>query len=487
MTAPLALGLDLGTGGARAVVARADGALVAAADVAIDTSSAPVQPGWHEQDPEDWWRAAQQAVAAALAELTGDERRAIRALCVDGTSGTVVGVDGQGSVTTPALMYNDGRSVDAARELEQVAQRATGRPHGLTAAYGISKLRWLELHAPAEFKATHRFAHQADFIAGRLTGRFGVSDYSNALKTGFDLESEAWPAWLDGFPQLRDRLPAIVAPGEPLAPIDPGVARSLGLAESTQVVAGATDGTTAFLASGASRRGDDNTTLGTTLVFKRIAAAPVRDSDGLLYCHRLPGGVWLPGAASNVGGDWIRKGFRGRDLAALDREAGGRLPTDHLAYPLCVRGERFPFRAVEAEGFVEPAAEEPGVDYAAKLQGTALVERLAYEVLDQSAPSSGDVFATGGGSASDAWLQLRADVTGRTYHRPAHPDSAFGSAILAHAGGLGRDLWATSRSMVRIVDTFRPSPSNRARYGEYYRDFRALLEQRGYLQKRSSE
>ena len=481
MTAPLAIGLDLGTGGARAVIVRADGEVMASASAELDTRRTHARPDWHEQDPADWWRAASTAVGGAVAKLKGDSSGAIRAVCVDGTSGTVVGVDARGAVATPALMYNDSRAELEARELNDLATKATGANPGITASFSLAKMRWLERRAPAAFEATHRFAHQADLVASRLTGRLGVSDYSNALKSGFDLTQGAWPGWLDGLGQLRARLPEVVAPGAVLGQVMGEVARSLGIPRETQVIAGVTDGTAAFLASGASRTGDDNTTLGTTLVFKRIASAHVHDPEGLLYCHRLPGDVWLPGAASNVGGDWIRKEFGGRDLAALDEAAQRSLPVEILAYPSCVRGERFPFRSEDASGFVDPAVDDPATAFAAKLQGTALLERLAYEVLDRSAPSSGDVFATGGGSASDVWLQLRADVTGRTYHRPACPESAFGSAVLAHAGALGRDLWETSRDMVRIARTFRPRPSLHARYTEYYRRFVALLEHRGYL------
>lgn len=481
MNPPLAVGLDLGTGGARVVVARADGELIASASVPLATSPVGEHPERHEQDAQGWWHAARAALAQALGALPSGARGAIRALCVDGTSGTLVGVDGEGAVTTPGLMYNDARAAEEARELNALALEATGASAQLTATHGLAKLRWLELHLPGAFAATRRVVHQADLVAGRLSGRLGVSDWSNALKTGFDVGAQAWPGWLDALPQLRERLPEVVAPGNVLGPLVPEVARALELPGDVRVVAGVTDGTAAFLASGASRAGDDNTTLGTTLVFKRLSSARVRDHEGLLYCHRLPGGAWLPGAASNVGGDWLRREFAGADLAALDAAAEPLLPVEHLAYPLCVHGERFPFRAPEARGFVEPPTDDPLQRYAAHLQGTALVERLAYERLDRSSPSTGVVFATGGGSRSDVWMQLRADVTGRTYHRPAQPESAFGSAVLAMAGALERDLWSTSRAMVRIADTFRPRPERHARYDAYHRRFVALLEQRGHL------
>jgi xylulokinase len=447
------LGVDLGTGGARALVVDPEGGVVA-------SGRAPLATG--EPDAEAWWRAAREAIRAAASSEVG-------ALCVSATSGTVVGVDAHGRPTTRASYYNEVRAEEEA-ELRAFA--------GGAALSALARLRWFERHRPHELEATATFAHQADFVVGRLTGRFGVSDASNALKTGYDLRARAWPAWLDELPALRARLPEVVAPGTVLGEVRGAVADELGLPRGTAVVAGVTDGTAAFLASGATRVGDDNTTLGTTLVFKRLAARPPEDAAGALtYSHAL-GGRWLPGAASNTGGEWLRSDHPGADLAALDAAAAERLPTDHAAYPLRASGERFPFRSATAEGFCEPPADDPVTRYAAHLEGTAYVERLAYEVLGAT---DGDVFATGGGSRSEVWMQLRADVTGRALHRPVCPEAAFGSAVLAAAGSAGTDLWDACRQRVRVERTFAPRPERHAAYAERYACFRGRLEERGYL------
>lgn len=475
------LGLDLGTGGARALVVAEDGEVLAGASASIEPvaqHAALAAQGRHEQDPEAWWRAARAAVRCATAEVSriGSGPVQVCALSVDGTSGTVVGVDASGQPTSPALMYDDGRATAQALELAGLASGA------VSPTSGTAKMRWIEQELPREFEATAVFLHQADFIAARLTGEVGVTDASNALKSGYDLAAGAWASWLSKLPDLSARLPRVVEPGTTLGGLRAEVARELGLPAGLSIVAGLSDGTAAFLASGATQPGEDNTTLGTTLVFKRVARREVRDPAGLLYCHRLPGDIWLPGAASNVGGGWIRAGFAGADLAQLDRSAEALLPTQHLAYPLNSRGERFPFRSSTAEAFCEPAAESDAQRYAANLQGTALVERQAYEVLDAATGrSSGPVFATGGGAQSDVWMQLRADVCGRTYHRPASSESAFGSAVLAAGNALFDDLWRASRSMVRIERSFQPDPERARVFDEYHARFRAELVRRGYL------
>ena len=481
-TTPLYLGIDLGTGGVRALVVDGTGSVVAGHSVPFPKSDRVLPAGHHEQDAADWWRATQQAVAGIVAALTkqGFSSDQIAALAVDGTSGTVVGVSANGEPVGPGLMYNDGRATVEAKELAALSTSAGPSPAGqIAASYAIAKIRWLQQHTPREFAGTRWFAHQADYIASRLSGRWGISDYSNALKTGYDLLADRWPDWLgsSSLMPIRERLPEVVAPGTVIGTVSVAVAAELGLSAETKVAAGATDGTAGFLASGANQIGDDNTTLGTTLVFKRIAAAPTLDPRGLIYCHKLPGGLWLPGAAGNTGCEWMGQKYPGADFQQLDRDAASCLPCEALAYPLARTGERFPFLSATAVGFCE-VTNSQAEEFAAHLQGVALVERLCYETLaTATGVPGGDVFATGGGSRSDIWMQLRADVTGRVYHRPACPESAFGAAVLAatpdHNG-----LWPAIRGLVRVERHFEPDPTRKANYDAIYSRFLTTLKDR---------
>jgi sugar (pentulose or hexulose) kinase len=237
------------------------------------------------------------------------------------------------------------------------------------------------------------------------------------------------------------------------------------------------------LASGARRPGDYNTSLGTTLVFKGISRSICRHPDGLVYCHKLPGGYWLPGAASNTGTEWISQHYSGGYPHALDAEAAMQLPCQVLAYPLARQGERFPFLSSNAVGFVGPPhGSDAPTTHAALLQGTAFVERLAYEVLDEVASTQGgDIFSTGGGSRNDLWLQCRADATGRVIHRPACPESAFGAAVLAGAGTIHGSWERAVEGMVKLQSTFVPRPGLCAEYDRLYQEFCAELKRRGYL------
>jgi xylulokinase len=483
--APLFLGIDLGTSGVRAMAVAEDGRVAADASVPLASGIVTGAAGCHEQSPLVWWQAVCQTLALLVKDLRagGIPPQRLAAVAVDGTSGTLVALDGSGNPLRPALMYNDSRATAEADLLNVVAAdfcRKLG--YRFQASFALAKILWLQAHEPDVFRSAAWFVHQADYVQGRLTGVPGVSDYSNALKTGYDLLEECWPAWIDARGPLSQRLPRVVAVGGRVGEISTAVADEIGLPRGLAVVAGATDGTAAFVASGVHRPGDYNTTLGTTLVFKGASRQICSHPDGLIYCHKLPDGLWLPGAASNTGGEWIAHDFADADLQALDAAAAVRLPTECLAYPLARTGERFPFRSATAQGFWLPEPDERSARYAAGLQGVALLERLCYDVLDGATGGrGGEVYSTGGGSRSDVWMQCRADVTGRVIHRPQCGESAFGAAVLAAAGGLGSGVSAAIRRMVRLERSFTPNTKQKAGYDRLFDRFCDELRSRRWI------
>lgn len=481
----LFLGIDIGTQGVRALAVSQHGRVVAEASVSLGDAVVQPQPGRHEQSPHAWWKATCSATHSLMDRLTaaGASPGQLAAVALDGTSGTVVPLGDAGEPLRPAMMYNDPRAKEEGERLNQSAGEFCRKlGYQFNSSFGLAKIAWLQAHEPATVARTVHFVHQADYVAGRLTGQPGVSDYSNALKTGYDLVDECWPGWIGEMLGLSERLPKVVPPGTPIGVVSAMAAAETRLPKGMAVVAGATDGTTAFLASGTRRPGDYNTSLGTTLIFKEISREICRHPDGLIYCHKLPGGLWLPGAASNTGGQWIGVRFPGADLRAMDAAAAAHLPSPCLAYPLMRTGERFPFLCERAEGFWLGIADNTTELYAAGLQGVALVERLAYDVLDRVAQvSGGEVFSTGGGSRSDVWVQCRADATRRVIHRPACTESAFGAAILAAAGSHFSGLDVAVEEMVHVERSFWPDGAKGEAYDRLYEQFCQELQRRGFL------
>ncbi len=482
---PVFLGIDLGTGGVRALAVDEQGSVLASANVNFPPAPGNFPEGHHEQQPEVWWQTACRALGRLTDKLTrcGISPDALRGAAIDGTSGTLVLLDRDGHPVRPALMYNDSRGAEQASQINAVAGEFIAR-HGysFSSSFAAAKLRWLQEHEPQAFSRGRFAAHQADYLAFRLTGDLGLTDFNNALKTGYDLLEDRWPDWLTADSAIADRLPEVLAPGTSLGRVSKAGADATGLPPGLPILAGTTDGVAAALASGLNRPGQYNTSLGTTLVFKGLSDTISADPRGLVYSHKLPGGRWLPGAASNTGGQWIGRWFGDADWAAMDHQAPDLLLSAPVAYPLARSGERFPFAHPQASGFFvrQPAAEPER--YAACLLGTALVERLAYEVLDRvTGQSAEEIYATGGGSRSDVWSQCRADVTGLPLNRPACTETAFGAAVLVASGVSGDALDEVVRKMVHIEKSFFPNVSRAVLYQERFEEFGKELRRRGYL------
>ncbi len=473
------VGLDLGTSGARAVAVDAAGLIVAEGSAPLPAPRVPLPPGRFEQWPADWWVTTCSALQAMMGAL--GPRRVV-ALAASSTSGTVCLVDGSGAPLGPALMYSDSRANAEAEEVQAAGHELAGRlGYRFSASFALPRLLWLARHHPADVAQARWFHSPADYLAGRLTGTWGVTDWTNALKTGYDLETGAWPAFISELGLPAERFPRVLPPGAPLGPVSPGAAAETGLPPGTPVLLGATDGCASQFSTGAVSPGDWNSTLGTTLVVKGVSGSLVRDPHGRIYSHRHPEGYWLPGAASTTGGEAIATRFDPESLGRLNAGALAASPTSLVVYPLTRRGERFPFICPHAEGFMLGDSDDPQTLYTAHLEGVAYVERLAYQVLEEVGLEVGDtVYAAGGANRSVAWLQIRADVGGRRLAVPRASGAAMGAAILAAGQVWFPGLSAAARALVHTERTFEPRAELRAAYDERYGRFLAALAERGY-------
>ncbi|NLV73869.1 MAG: FGGY-family carbohydrate kinase [Chloroflexi bacterium] len=480
-------GIDLGTQGVRVLVCDAQGAVQAEASVAFSDALQQDGPaGYNEQDAHAWHSATWQALQAALAKLaeTGQPADAIAALSVTSTSGTLCLVDAAGEPVRPAIMYSDVRAAEEAAIVQAAGEEISLKLGSkFSASYAISRLVWLQCHEPQSLEAARWFCSPTDLVIGWLTGVWGVTDWTNALKTGYDVVDLSWPAFIGERLGLdMAKLPNVVAPGAPIAPICDKVSERSGLSAQTQVYAGATDGTASQLASGAAAIGEWNSTLGTTLVLKGVSEALIRDPSGRVYCHRHPQGYWLPGGASSAGADCIAQRFEAAQLDELNAAASQRTPTDLVVYPLARRGERFPFNAPSAEGFILGQAHDVQEYFTAHLEGIAYVERLAYQVVSDLGAQVGDtIYAVGGATQSAAGLQIRADVLGKVLSVPQVPSGAMGAAILAAAGSAFPNVTEAVAAMVYPAQRVEPRTGYAAAYEERYQRFVAACRERGYL------
>jgi sugar (pentulose or hexulose) kinase len=424
VSAAIALGIDVGTSGVRACAVDAAGHSVG---VAAATMPPPRQDGAAiEQDPAIWWDAVLTALRA-LGRAT--DLASVRRLAVDGTSGTLLLIDAQGRPCSPGLMYNDARATASAVRIRQAAPPESGA-HGSSAA--LAKLLHLQAAGlPAE--ARHA-VHQADWIAGRLAGRFGISDENNALKLGYDPITRSWPDWLDTLGVPRALLPAVLVPGALLGRIDSTQAATLGLPDDIEVRLGTTDGVAAFLATRAAANGDAVTSLGSTLVVKLLSDRPIFAAPQGVYSHRL-GERWLAGGASNSGGTVLLNHFTAERMQALTPCLDPEHPTGLDYYPLPAPGERFPIADPALAPKVTPRPDDDAVFFQGLLEGIAGIEALAYQRLAAlSAPAIARVITIGGGAKNAAWTAIRARRLGVPVTVAEETEASFGTALLALNG-----------------------------------------------------
>lgn len=422
MSGPLVIGMDIGTSGLRCVAMDRAGECVAAAERRF--AGQRVDP----RDPLGWATLADATLLDLLAEI---DRDAVDAIAVDGTSGTLLGVCERGRPVAAPLMYNDAVTDTAAVERASSGAPADSAAHGPTS--GLAKALVLQ-----DAVGVAHLLHQADWLSARLTGRWGVSDENNALKTGYDPVTRRWGDWIAATGLRHALLPDVVPAGTPVAPILPEMAARFGLRRDVTVVAGTTDGCASFLATGASDIGDGVTALGSSLTLKILADRPISSPAHGIYSHRIAGG-WLVGGASNTGGRVLAAYFDSDRLAELSEHIDPERDARFDYYPLLAAGERFPFADPAMTPRLTPRPINEAEFLHELLAGIAAIEAEGYARLAAlGAPALRSVRSVGGGAANPAWTAMRQRALGAPFLPVRSSEAAAGAARLALQGlGVG--------------------------------------------------
>ncbi len=418
---PCFLGVDVGTSGVRAAVIDSAGEVLARHGVplAMDLST-----------PEDWW----SAVAEAVTNLPAALRQRVQAVALDATSGTVLACDAALQPLALPLFYHQ---APAQAQAQQVAS-VLGPDHvAASAGSSLSKALWLVAQTGMSTRMAWCLS-QTDWLTARLRGAGlpPVTDRHNALKAGGDVVRALWPeavralvAWSGQW-----QLPAIHTPGERLGPLDPSVARAWGLSVSPQVAAGTTDATAAFIATGVSAQGEGVTSLGSTLVLKLLADAPITSTPHGVYSHWF-GPRWLVGGASNAGGRVLRQFFSDAQMTALTPQLRPDQPTGLDYRPLPGVGERFPVADPTLLPRLEPRPADDAVFFQGLLESLARTEAEGYALLQRlGAPPVQKVWAVGGGARNPVYEHIRALALAVPAVAAMESDACVGVARLARQG-----------------------------------------------------
>ncbi len=485
------LGIDVGTGGTRALLLDEQGKVVASATHAHAPFRAP-ESGWAEQDPQDWWSACQGAIRALLAQR-GVEASEIACIGLTGQMHGAVLLDAAGHVLRPALIWCDQRTAQEAEELEARIGRErvvawTSNP-ALT-NFTLTKLLWVRAHEPAVWARFRRFLLPKDYIRLQLTGKHAidVADASGTLL--LDVQKRQWSTEMLEATGLDPAcLPELFESQEIVGEVTAAAAAATGLRPGTPVIAGAGDQAAGAIGMGIVRAGDVSATIGTSGVVFAATDKPFLDPQGRLhtFCHAIPDRWHVMGVTQAAGLSlrWFRDNFgahaeHGEDAyEALAREAGLAPPgSDGVLWAPYLLGERTPHLDPHARAALLGLAAEHTRAHVLRaiFEGVAFSLKDTLTIFAELGVPVREIRVGGGGARSPFWRQVQADVYGQSVERvEAEEGAAYGAAILA---GVAAGVWPSVEEacdrIVQMRERIAPTPEALKVLERQYRRYRAL-------------
>jgi xylulokinase len=491
----LLLGIDVGTTAAKAALFSPDGVLQSVAQAEYPLHH--LQPGWVEQNPQDWWRAVCTATQQALAAVP-DAANRVAGVAVSSQAPTMLALDADGQPVRPALIWMDRRAEAEAVKLaemlgpETVYRISGNRPDTF---YVASKLLWFRTHEPELFARTACFVQANGYINYRLTGTYSLDHVHAALLQLRDYASGEWSAALcEACGVEPSQFPPIYAGHHVQGEVTREAAEATGLSPGTPVMVGTVDGSAAAVEAGAIQVGTAAEMTGTSTVLLMLDTGTTTEPAFIAMPHALPGLYLLLGAmvASGASLRWYRDQFGLTEVRAggqlgidpfdlLTRQAAqSRAGSEGLIFLPYMMGERSPLWHTNARGvfFGLSLATPRAAVIRAILEGTAFALRHNVEVAQRAGVSIDEVRSIGGGSRSVLWNQIKADVLGIPVVLPETSVGApFGDAILVGLGlGLYSDAQNALSEMIKIRTRYEPDAANHARYTALYGVFRSIYE-----------
>lgn len=471
------LGLDLGTSGVKALLT--DDAQEPIAEGHASLSVQRPRPMWSEQDPGAWITACEAAIDQVRAKAPA-ELAALRGIGVSGQMHGATLLDENDAPLRPAILWNDGRAHAECAELEDRADFRGIGGNIVMAGFTAPKLRWVQKNEPDIFAATRKVLLPKDYVNLWLTGDH-VSEMSDAAGTlWLDVARRDWSdALLFATDLARDHMPRLVEGSAHAGDLRPDLRAAWGVG-SVAVAGGAGDNAATACGLGAVKPGDGFLSLGTSGVLFSVTDRFTTNTDNAVhsFCHAVPG-IWHQMGVILCATDalaWFGEitGQPPAALSALVEDVSAPSPITFLPY---LSGERTPHNAPDAAGAFHGLRRDHGLPDMVQ----AIMEGVGYAFADccaalQSASSlPKSVTVAGGGSQSDTWLQMIADITGLELQVPKSgaQGAALGAArlaMLARNDGAPEDVLIAAE----IDKTYAPNDALSSRYTKTLNAYRAF-------------
>ena len=470
------LGIDVGTGGTRALIIDARGRVISSATEEHEPFASP-QIGWAEQQPEDWWRACGIAARKALAGANLD---GAQIACV-GFSGQMHGavmLDEMDRVVRPALIWCDVRTekqcVDFTERVgAELLIRLTCNP--ALPNFTLTKFLWVKENEPANWRRVRSVMLPKDYVRFRLT-RSRATDVADASGTLLlDVANRRWSdEILDAAEMDPSLLPSLYESPDICGEVSDAGANETGLKAGTPVVAGAGDQAAGATGMGIVTPGAVSATIGTSGVVFAATDRPALDAKGRLhtFCHAVPGRWHVMGVTQAAGLSlrWFRDRFGagiddGRDpYERLTSDAAGIPPgSDGLLWAPYLMGERTPHLDPNARGALIGLTASHTREHIIRsiLEGVAFSLRDSFTLFEEMHVPVKNIRLGGGGARSSLWRQIQADIYGHEVEIvEAEEGAAYGAAILA---GVGAKMWNSvdeaCNAAVRVAHRVAPQPA----------------------------
>ena len=478
----LYIGIDLGTSAVKLLLMDNEGKILK-----IVSRSYPISfphPGWSEQNPEDWLR----ETISGIGELTEScDKSKVAGIGVGGQMHGLVALDNQDTVLRPAILWNDGRTVEETDYLNTVIGRQELSRYTANIAFAgftAPKLLWMKKHEPELFSRIDKIMLPKDFINYKLSG-VHCTDYSDASgMLLLDVEHKRWSKEMLEICGIKEAwMPRLYESYEAVGTLNSELAEQLGLPKDVKIVAGAGDNAAAAVGTATVGNGQCNISIGTSgTVFISSDSFGVDRNNALHAFAHADGHYHLMGCMLSAAScnkwwmeDILQTSQYSEEQSPITRDRLGRSQVYFLPY---LMGERSPHNDSSARGtFIGLSMDSTRADMTqAVLEGVAFGIRDSLEVARSLGINITRSKICGGGAKSQLWKEIFSNVLNLELDSVESEEGpGYGAAMLAAvACGEYASVQSAAETLVQVTTTVKPEAEVAARYEERYKVFRQI-------------